>query len=403
MIPSLANPIKYTDILNSIQTKLYNRNIVSEFENEFLRYAECKYAIATSSGTTALYILLNAYGLKNNDEIIMPAYTCETLGRLLINMGFAVKFVDVDKNTYNISTEDLQNKISKKTKAVLAVHMFGNPCEMDSVLDICHDKGAVVIEDAAQAMGAKYENKKVGTIGDSGFFSLGAGKPITSMGGGILVTDDIDIANKSMVIIKTFKETNNFHKLKILLRLLAYYFIQNRYIYNYVYKIIEFRRTKRRDCLKKCLYQNDIGLKYTDMQASLGIAQLSHLELFNNTRIKNAEFLIKNLADIPSLKTPIPPKKCISIYLRLPIWIENITFLQREDLIKKLQCAGIDASVAYPNSLPEFFGYDMSSYPNTEELIRKTITLPTHPLVRENDLIKIISTVDKYCRNYLGN
>lgn len=399
MIPSLAVPVAYKDVFFSFQNNLNNKHPILEFEDYFSQYNGCKHAIAASSGTAALYVLLNAHGLQKNDEIIVPAYTCETLGRLLIDMGFAVKFVDVDKKTYNISIEDLQNKISKNTKSVLAVHMFGTPCEMDSILEISHDKGAIVIEDAAQAMGAEYGNRKVGTIGDSGFFSMGTGKPITTLGGGIIVTDDSKIANKSRKIIENFKEANNFLKLKLILKLAAYNFIQDKFVYYLIYNIIESRRVKRRECLKKCLYHNDIGLKYTDLQASLGIAQLSHLELFNNIRFKNAEFLIKNLADIPSLKTPIPPKKCRSIYLRLPIWIENIAFSQREDLIKKLQCAGIDASVAYPNSLPEFFGFDMSSYPNTEELISKTITLPTHPLVRENDLLKIISTVDKYCRN----
>ncbi len=396
MIPSLALPITYKDILHNFRNSLYDRHTISEFEDVFSRYIGCEYALAVGSGTAALYVLLSAHGLEKNDEIIMPAYTCETLGRLLIDMGFAVKFVDVDKNTYNLSTEDLQNKISKNTKAVLAVHMFGNPCDMNGILEISHDKNAIVIEDAAQAMGAAYGDKKAGTFGDSGFFSLGVGKPITTLGGGVITTDDPDITDKSRKMIETFKEMNNSFKLRILFKLAALPLIQNRFIYNVIYKTIEYRRVNRRDHLKKCLYQNNMKIKYTDMQACLGISQLSNVETFNNYRIKNAEFLMKNLAHIPNLRTPKLPGKCKSIYLRLPIWIENITFDQREKLIKMLQCAGIDASVAYPNSLPQFFGYNMEKFANTEELVNKTITLPTHPVVRKDDLLRIISTIDEY-------
>jgi len=396
MIPSLAVPIKYIDILYALGNSLRNKNAVSEFQDVFSQYIECKYAFATSSGTAALHVLLTAYGLKNNDEIIIPAYTCESLGRLLIDMGYFVKFVDVDTETYNICIEDLQQKISKNTKAVIAVHMFGNPCEMDAILEISHNNGSIVIEDAAQAMGAQYGNKKVGTIGDAGFFSLGVGKPITSIGGGLIVTDDREIADKSSQIIGTFKEISNISKLTILIKMVMLPLIQNRISYSLIYDLIESRRIKRRACLKECKCYDDVKYKYTNIQACLGRMQLSHLEEFNRTRYKNAKYLLKKLAYIPNLKTPKSPIKGKSIYLRLPIWMKNITFDQRNGLVKELERAGIDASIAYPNSLPHFFSNADTDFLNTGELIDKTITLPTHPLVRTNDLIKIIKILKKH-------
>jgi len=404
MIPSLAVPIKFSDILHILRNSLIGqKHTISNFENIFSQYIGCKYALLTCSGSAALYVLLNAYGLKKNDEIIVPAYTCETLGRLLIDMGFAVKFVDADKKTYNISTKHLRYLISKNTKAVIAVHMFGNPCAMDSILEISHSSGAIVIEDAAQAMGAEYGNKKIGTIGDAGFFSLGIGKPITTLGGGILVTDDRKIAEKSRNLIDNLKKTNNSFNLSIFLKFVTLSLIQNRIVYGIIYKLIESRRIKRRDHLKESSCHSDakcnMSWDYTNMQACIGLSQLSYLEQFNNSRIRNADFLIKNLTQISNINIPKLPSKCKSIYLRLPMWIEDITTNQRDELVKKLQLAGIDASVAYPNSLPDFFNCKSCDYPNTEELISKTITLPTHPLVRRSDLLKIIRTIDKYCVN----
>ena len=390
MIPSLAVPIKYIDILYAVVNSLRNKNVVYEFQDAFSQYIECKYAFATSSGTSALYVLLNAYGFKNNDEIIIPAYTCESLGRLLIDMGYVVKFVDVDKETYNICIEDLQQKISKNTKAVIAVHMFGNPCEMDAILEISHNNGSIVIEDAAQAMGAKYDHKKVGTIGDAGFFSLGVGKPITTICGGLIVTDDKEIANKSREMIGTFKEISQLSKLTILIKMVMLPLIQNRIIYSCIYSLIETRRIKRRACLKERKGYDDLRYKYTNIQACLGMMQLSHLEEFNKTRIQNAEYLLKNLACMPNFKTLKSPIKSKSIYLRLPIWIKKITFDQRNELINEFGKSGIDTSIAYPNSLPRFFNNTAANFLNTDELINKTITLPTHPLVRTDDLIKII-------------
>ncbi len=341
--------------------------------------------------------MLKAYGLRKNDEILLPAYTCETLGRLLINMGFVIKFVDIDKKTYNLSIDDLQKKISKNTKAVIPVHMYGIPCDIFDVLDISHDKKAIVIEDAAQAMGAEQENKKIGTLGDSGFFSLGLGKPITTLGGGIIVTENTEIARKCRNMLITFKKPKTFFKIKFLIRLISYHFIQEEYIYKIIYTLIESRREKRRQCLKEGFNTIDIGYKYTNMQAMLGINQLNKLDTFNDIRQKNAEYLIRNLAQIPGIKTPNVPKKSKSIYLRLPIWIEDITYKQRDELINELKYNGIDASVAYPNSLPYFFGLDMNRFPNTEERINKTITLPTNPLVKNEDMNKIIYIIKRYC------
>jgi len=122
---------------------------------------------------------------------------CPTVSDLLIDSGYKLNFVDVEKDTYNMCPGELNEKISRKTKAVIAAHMFGNPCKMKDINEIAHKYGSIVIEDSAQTIGAEYGGRLVGTLGDAGFFSLGRGKPISTMGGGIIAIKDKEIYNKS--------------------------------------------------------------------------------------------------------------------------------------------------------------------------------------------------------------
>ena len=393
MIPSIIVPVTSKEILNAVNF-LNNKNKIPEFENKFSEYIGCEHAIATHSGTAALFVLLKAYGLKKGDEVIVPAYTCESVPRLIIDMGYAIKFVDVDKETYNISIEDVRSKISRNTKAIIAIHMFGNPCEMKEIMDIAEDYNAAVIEDAAQSIGAEYQGKKIGTIGDAGFFSLGEGKPLTTVNGGFIVTNDEGITRESRKIMENFDEVGMRKKFAVVTKLLAYYMLKNPHSYDLIYKLIQYRRLERRDKLKVSTGLNHFKFKYTDMQASVGMVQLSNLERFNEARIRNAAFLMEHLKEIERIHVPKIVQHGKPIFLRLPIWIENITKKQRDSLIEKLCKVGIDAPVAYPNSLPKFF-LNLDGYPNTEELVKKTITLPVHPYVRSKDLYRMIRVIKR--------
>lgn len=396
MIPSVMVPVTHKEILEALRIKANNRNKIQEFEQKFSEYIGCEHAIATSSGITALYILLKAYGLERGDEVIVPAYTCESVPRVIIDMGLKINFVDIDKGTYNISIEDLHSKMSRNTKAIIAIHMFGNPCEMDEIMDIASNYNSVVIEDSAQCIGAEYKGKKTGTIGDAGFFSLNEGKPITTMGGGFIVTNDRQIAEKSRKIIENFKAFDMLKKIGVVTKLFAYYMLKNPFYYGLVYSMIESRRNNRRNRLK--VANNLKFFKYTDMQASIGLIQLSNLENFNIARMKNAKFLIDHLS-IEGIHLPKIVKHSKPIFLRFPIWFENIIEEQRDSLIRELRISGIDVSVAYPNSLPKFF-LDLNGFPNTEEIIKKTITLPTHPYIRKIDLNKITESLKKAISNF---
>lgn len=387
MIPPVIVPVTSREILHALKYNFVgNRSKLIEFEQEISKYNQCKHTILTYSGRTALYVLLKAYGLKKSDEVIMPSYMCETVSKLLLDMGFKINFVDIDPSTYNMDINDLNEKITKSTKVVLAVHMFGIPCDIHAIMDMAQDNNSIVIEDAAQAIGAEYKNTKVGTIGDSGFYSFGRGKPITAMGGGAIATDDDSIARKCREINSIFEQKSS--DLLILIQLLGYSSLRNRTIYEILSKIV------RSDEFRTNMNLDDFRHRFTDLQAIVGSIQLQMLDNFNSKRISNAEFMIRKFKKI-AVKLPEISQYCKPIFLRLPIQINES--IHRDRLIYLLKKVGIETSIVYPIPLPNIYNVDKVGYHGTEEVIKRVIALPTHPFINNYDIIKITNVIEKYC------
>lgn len=315
----------------------------------------------------------------------MPAYMCETVSQLLIDMGFRLNFVDVGKDTYNISVNDLNEKVNKNSRAIIAVHMFGNPCDLKGITEIANDHNLIVIEDAAQAMGAEYDGAKVGSIGDSGFFSFGRGKPITAMEGGAIVTKDVKIAKKSKEIISGFENQKKKERVAVLFKLLGYSSLRNPIVYQLIHKLV------RNENSRKEINIANLGFKLSNTQASIGLIQLSKLDEFNRSRIENAEFLREHLNEVVGVNLSIVSTEAKPIYLRFPIRVD--TESKRDMLMSNLKKLGIESSVVYPNVLPRVHGMKSNNCVNTEEVVRKMVALPTHPLVRKEDLEKMVDTI----------
>ncbi len=401
MIPSVIVPVTRHEILSAVASiTIDDVSKISAFEREFSEYIGCKDVLLTYSGRTALYLLLRSYGLKKGDEVIMPSYGCETVARLIRDMGYNLGFADVDKSTYNMNAGDLSERISGNTKAIIAIHMFGNPCDLDDIIEVAGDYNAVVIEDSAQTIGATYNHKKTGTICDSGFFSFGTAKPMTTMNGGIIVSKDKEIMKRVKTIAKGFG-SNNHQRLKILAKLTAYSFIKNPILYAPIYKFILNRRITRRCALEKeSINTNEFECTYTDMQAAIGMAQLSKLDMMNNNRIANTDHLMKRLKGMELIHLPEILDNAKPIFLRLPIRIEGVNAKTRDELIQRMRKSGIDAPVAYPNVLPRFFNLSAEEYSNTEELVEKTITLPVHPLVKDVDIEKMVNIIKGFMEDH---
>lgn len=385
MIPPVIVPVTFKEIISAVKDGVIANNKIKEFEHEISRYNNCNNAILTYSGRTALYALLKAYGLKKDDEIIMPAYMCGTVSQMLLDMGFKLNFVDVNPNTYNIDIDELNERISKNTKVILAVHMFGIPCDMHPIMNLAEDNNAVVIEDAAQAMGAEYQGQKVGTIAESGFFSFGRGKPITAMGGGAIVTNDGNIAEKCRTIVDEFKVFPS--NILTFIKLFGYSSLRNQAIYSSVNK------SARSEKFRPNIGLDSIKCGFTPLQASVGISQLHTLDEFNHKRQKNAEILTKKLGYLAGVTLPKILNNSNPIFLRFPISVNNANVRNRMmDLLEK---HGIETSVVYPIPLPCLCKITQINYPKSEEITKKLITLPIHPLVNKKNLETMIYAIKK--------
>jgi perosamine synthetase len=213
---------------------------VSEFEDKFARYLEVEKAVSTQSGTAAIHIALHELGIGKGDEVIVPALTFIATVNPVMYVGAKPVFVDADINTWNIDPKEIEKNITKKTKAILLVHLYGNPCNMDRIMEIADKHNLFVIEDATESLGAIYKGKFTGTFGDFGCFSFNGNKVITTGGGGMIVGKDVKRLEHIKFLVNQARDESNGY------------------------------------------YHSEIGFNYrmTNIEAAMGLAQLKRLKEF---------------------------------------------------------------------------------------------------------------------------
>ena len=324
---------------------------VEEFEKEFADFIDAGYAVAVNSGTEALHMALLAMGIKEGDEVITTPFTFIATSNSVLYVGAKPVFADIDPETFNISPESVQGKISKRTRAILPVHLYGHPCDMDALDEIAEDHNLLVLEDACQAHGAEYKGKKVGGLGDAGVFSFYPTKNMTTSEGGMLTTDSKEIAEKAK-ILRNHGQTAR-----------------------YQHEFLGFNS------------------RMTDIGAAIGLAQLKKLNEFNNKRIKNAGYLTKNLKDIEGITTPCVSGDVKHVYHQYTIKVEG----NRDTIAGKLQEKGVGTGVYYPlpthkQPLYKRLGY-ADKLPVAEDMAKKVLSLPVHPQVTKENLDYMIGVL----------
>ena len=329
---------------------------VARFEEEFASYIGVEHAVATSSGTAALDVALKAIGIGEGDEVIVPSFTFIASANSILFQGARPVFVDVDRTTFNIDPDDLLEKITPKTKAVIGVHLFGHPFDLKAIGEICDDHNLYLIEDAAQAHGAEYNGKRVGGFGTIGCFSFYATKNMTTGEGGMITTDDDELAGRCR-LIRSHGEREKY----------------NHTILGY-------------------------NLRMTDIQAAIGIIQLRKLEEFNRKRIKNAEYLNRHLR-MEGLITPHKKGEVKHVYHQYVIKLEDDFPMSRDAFCEYLRSNGVGCAVHYPipiyeQPLYQQLGYGEQRCPVASALARKVLSLPVHPALTEEDLGHIIEVIN---------
>ncbi len=328
---------------------------VEEFENKFSRYCGARYGISCSSGTAALHLALASLGIGKGDEVIMPTFTMISTANAVAYQGATPVLIDSERNTFNIDADKIGDSITKKTKAIIAVHIYGHPADMDKILKIARKHRLYVIEDAAEAHGAEYKGRKAGGIGDVGCFSFYGNKIITTGEGGMLVTNNRKISDKA-----------------VYLRDLA--FSQERHFWH-----------------------KDLGFNYrmSNLQAAVGLAQLEKIDTLIKIKRQNARLYSTYLKDIRGIGLPREEDYAKNVYWMYAILVEDTFGVSRDKLRKILAQKGIETRVFFiPIHLqPIYAKICKGRFPTAEELCRKGLYLPSGFSLKKNEIELIAKTI----------
>lgn len=342
--------------------------MTAEFEKRFSVEHSCSYSVAVSSCTAALHIAMMAIGVKEGDEVIVPAFTWITSASCAEYVGARVRFVDVEKETMNIDPSKIEEAINEKTKAIVAVHLFGNPAKMDEIMAIARKYNLKVIEDCACAIGTEYKGKKVGTIGDIGCFSFHPRKAITTGEGGMCSTNDENLYNKLL-------QYRN-HGASVVKKGLE----AGKPYYMGIYDALGY------------------NLRLSDIQAAVGLAQFDKLKILLEDRIKAANYYYEQLSKVEGVILPTNMEGCKHTYQSFVVLIKSGDRQLRNKIMDEMCSKGIQSrpgtiAISRTEYNMNKYGLEFGDFVNAEFCEDSSITLPIYPFMKkeEQDLvIKII-------------
>ncbi len=329
---------------------------VAEFEKLFADYCGTTHAIAVNNGTAALHAALLAADIGHGDEVIVPAFSFIATATAVSMTGAKPVFADVDEQTYNIDPQNVEDCITSKTRAVIGVHLFGQPFDIPGIQNICESHNLVLIEDAAQAHGAMWNGEKTGRFGRFGCFSFYATKNMTTGEGGMVTTSEKVSAERLRLIINHGQSEKYLH---------------TRIGYNY---------------------------RLTDIGAAIGIIQLKKLEKFNNRRRKNAEYYDTHIR-VKGLRTPFVSAGMHHVYHQYVIRLTDEFPMKRADFIEYLKVKGIGTAVHYPLPIHHQPVYaaagEPDSCPTSTALASSVLSIPVHPLLDQKEIAYICDVINR--------
>lgn len=337
---------------------------IAEFEKMVADYVGVKYAAAVTNGTAALHAACFAAGIGEGDEVITTSITFAASSNCVLYCGGTPVFADVDERTYNIDPEDIERKITDKTKAIIAVHLAGQPCDIDAIHEIAQKHNLIVIEDGAHALGSVYKGKKVGAISDMTTFSFHPVKPITTGEGGMIVTNNKEFYDR----LKLFSSHGITRDQELMDRDGGPWFYQQFYLgYNY---------------------------RITDIQCALGCSQMKKLDCFLNRRRELAVRYNEGFKNNEKIITPYQLEETESGW---HLYIIQVKHCDREKVYEKLRSAGIGVNVHYiPVYMHPYYqrhGYDNIHCERAEEIYSRIISLPIFPGLTNEQQDFVIQTV----------
>lgn len=334
---------------------------VQAFEKAFAEYTGTTQAVAVSNGTSALFIALEAMGVGPGDEVIVPPLTFFATISSVLYCGAKPVFADIDADDLCLSWKSVKENITSRTRVILPVHLFGAPAKMDMLCDVAAVHDIPILEDCAQAHGSAYKNKKVGSMGRAGAFSFFATKHMTTGEGGMITTDDENLADQA--------------------------------------RIIRNHGMSGRDGHVRLGFNN----RMTEMEAAMGRVQLDKLDQLNQKRIQHSEYIINRLKDVSWARFPVPKSKVSHTYFWCPLMINT----DNPDKITQLKAHLTDNGIGFRHRYQEplyrqpvfkTLGMDYSKIclPVVEKVAGQVIGLPNHPGLTRSDLERIVDVVKAF-------
>lgn len=352
---------------------------VASFEEAWADYVGTDHAVAMNSGTAAIQLTLNALGLEPGDEVVVPSLTFGSTATAVVHQGGVPVFADIERDIYTLDPADVERHISDRTRALLPVHLYGHPAEMDDLLELAEEYDLAVVEDAAQAHGARYKGDVVGSIGDAGCFSFYATKNITTGEGGVVTTDDADLAERLRLLRSHGMQSRDEHEMLG---------------YNY---------------------------RMSELNGALGVAQVERLPELNARRTRISERLRDELADAEWLRPATIREYVDHAYFWAPFEVQTDDIdMSGKDVWRELRAAGVETRHRYTKPLYEqpvfrehrgFNGefpwseneheheYDQS-LPAVEAVAGNVIGLPNHPNLTDDEIDRVVETVRNFPEDY---
>lgn len=342
---------------------------VKQFEEKMSATAGRKYGIAVANGTAALEVAMQAIGIEEGDEVIMPSFTIISCAMAVTKLGAKPVLIDSDSDTWNMNVEEIEAKITTRTKAILVVHLYGLPVEMDKVLELAEKYHLKVVEDAAEMHGQTYKGRPCGSFGDISTFSFYPNKHITTGEGGMVVTDDEELAEKCQMI-----------------------------------RNLCFRKDVR--------YVHDMisdNYRFTNLQAAVGLAQLERLDEFIAKKRKMGRFYTERLSDIKGIRLPVPTTDYAdNIYWVYGIVLEPERNLTNREITKLLADEGIGTRTFFwcMHEQPVYKKVGLfagETYPNAEYLARRGFYIPSGLALTEEQMERVVIQIRRMMEKINGS
>lgn len=351
---SIAKPIigkeeqdAILEVINSGQMVQGSR--VREFENRFAQLCGTEHAVATSSGTTALHIALLAHEIGAGDEVITSPFSFIASANCALYVNAHPVFADIEPDYFTIDPARIEERITPRTKAILPVHLYGQACDMDPIIEIARKHNLAIIEDACQAHGAMYKGSPVGSFGTA-CYSLYATKNITTIEGGMIVTNDAQVAERAR-LLRSHGSPRTYEHVSL-----------------------------------------GYNMRTTDLAAAIGLVQIKKLKQWNDARRENAAYLSSKLGKIEGVITPKIREGCEHIFHQYTIRIPD-----RDAAAQKLKEKGVGVGIHYPTPIHQQPLYKQLGYtdslPHAEKASTEVLSLPVHPSLTKSDLDCIIDAV----------